>query len=147
MTMMHCWWQILVAAIAYFALGAIWFNQKVFGKAWMEGHGIVMNEEDKKKVHMGGMMFKSFLCTLIITAVICKLCCAGCMKTVEGMCMAGGIMHCIHYGLLVGIVISAAISMTYIYLMKKTKAYIVDCGYHLVGSTLAAAILGLLGCC
>ena len=33
------WWAIIVAALAYFALGAIWYSPPVFGNAWMKGIG------------------------------------------------------------------------------------------------------------
>ena len=31
------WVAVLVSAAAAFAVGAIWFSQAVFGKAWMKG--------------------------------------------------------------------------------------------------------------
>ena len=43
--------------------------------------------------------------------------------------------------------ISAAISMTYMFLMKSTNAMILDGLYHIVGSTIAACVLFALGVC
>ena len=34
------WLAVLVAAVAYFVLGAIWFAPPVFGNAWMRASGI-----------------------------------------------------------------------------------------------------------
>jgi hypothetical protein len=34
------WPAIVVATIAYFALGAVWYSPPVFGKAWMRVSGI-----------------------------------------------------------------------------------------------------------
>ena len=59
-TILHCWWQIIVAAFVYFALGAAWFNPKTFGNAWMKSHGIVRDEEKMKDTNMG-MMFGLYL--------------------------------------------------------------------------------------
>jgi hypothetical protein len=33
------WWAIIVAAVAYVALGAIWYSPPIFGNAWMKGIG------------------------------------------------------------------------------------------------------------
>src|SRR3989304_149705 len=47
------WLAVAVSAIAYFSLGAIWFNPKVFGTIWMKGHGITEpTEEEKKRMPM-----------------------------------------------------------------------------------------------
>jgi hypothetical protein len=149
MTIQHCWWQILVAAIVYFALGAVWFNPKVFGTAWANSHGIKMNDEDKKKVNMGKLFTLSFLCGLVLCAAVCIVCCAACgsMCTTDGQCVSAGIGCCLKSGLLVGLSASAAISMAYIYQMKPIAAYYTDCGYHIIGCLLAAITLHLLGCC
>jgi hypothetical protein len=140
----HCWWQIIVAAIVYFALGAIWFSPKVFGTAWMKSHGIVMDEEKKKNTNMGALMGRSFICTLIFSAAICWICCATCSaESVQSM----GLMHCIKVGFLVGLVGATSLSMAYTYQMKPRNAFLTDGFYHIVGSILAAITLHLLGCC
>lgn len=33
------YWAILVSAVAYMALGALWYSPILFGKAWMKGIG------------------------------------------------------------------------------------------------------------
>jgi uncharacterized protein DUF1761 len=144
----HCWWQVLVAAIAYFALGAVWFNPKVFGTLWMQSHGINISEEDKKKVNMGRLMGLSFICTVLMTAVICYVCCMSCC--VGDACIPGSssLGHCLKIGFMLGFgTASASISMAYLYQMKPRNAYLTDCGYHIVGSMIAAAVLHFLGCC
>lgn len=144
-SILDLWWQILLAALAYFALGAIWFNPKVFGTAWADAHGIVMNEEDKKKVNMTSLFIQTFIGTILLTTIISKLC----MMSYGGAeaCHAMGITHCIKMGLMVGVAASVAIYITYLYLMKPLKASIIDSGYHIVGCVLASCILYALGCC
>src|SRR5690554_2194405 len=115
-SILDLWWQILVAAFAYFVLGAIWFNQKVFGSAWVKAHGIVINEEDKKKVNMGTLFIQTFIGTILITSIISKLC----MLSYGGTeaCHAMGIAHCVKTGLMVGVATGVALHITYLYLMK-----------------------------
>ena len=148
MMLQHCWWQIIVAAIAYFALGAIWFNPKVLGTMWMNSHGIKFDPE-KMKEGMAMRMGLSFICTIIMTAVICFVCCIGCcsgeMCTPES---GSSLMHCIKIGFMLGAgTASMSIAMAYLYQMKPMNAYLTDCGYHSAGSMIAAAVLHFLGCC
>ena len=60
------WLAVLVAAIAYFALGAIWFSKPVFGARWIALHDININDDNAKK-GLGAIMFGSFLLTLLIS--------------------------------------------------------------------------------
>ena len=53
------WLHVLVAAIAYFALGAIWYGP-LFSKAWIRGHRINTSDPDMKK-GVAGIMIFSFL--------------------------------------------------------------------------------------
>lgn len=139
------WWQILVAAIAYFSLGAIWFNPKVFGTIWANAHGIEMDPAKRKEVNMAKLMGTAFVCTIMITTIIAKVCMMAC-GTGEA-CHAMGIMHCVKIGVLIGGAIASGIWMTYLYLMKPTNAFTTDGLYHIIGSTLAACVLYWLGVC
>ena len=38
------WLAVIVAALAYFAIGAVWYAPSVFGKAWMAAGGLAMPE-------------------------------------------------------------------------------------------------------
>src|SRR5687768_3304711 len=60
------WLAVLVAAIAYFALGAIWFSKPVFGARWVALHQINMDDPNVKK-GVGGIMFGSFMLILLIS--------------------------------------------------------------------------------
>lgn len=144
-SILHNWWQILVAAISYFALGAIWFNPKVFGTAWAKAHGMEMDPEKRKEVNMGKLMGTAFLIALLIVIIIAKVCMMSCGDGV--VCHAMGIMHCLKIGLLIGTVAASSIWMTYLYLMKPTNAFITDGAYHIVGSMLASAVMYWLGIC
>lgn len=54
---------ILVAALANFAIGAIWYTPKVMGSRWMKLNNIV--PDDTKKVNMGKVMGLAFVGTLL----------------------------------------------------------------------------------
>jgi uncharacterized protein DUF1761 len=58
-------WAILVAAIAAFILGAVWFSPALFGKAWKKANGFGANEPPKAT---GQMMLLAFVLTLVMSA-------------------------------------------------------------------------------
>ncbi len=60
------WLAVLVAAIAYFSLGALWFSKPVFGTRWVALHKINMDDPEVKK-GVGAIMFGSFLLMLLAT--------------------------------------------------------------------------------
>ena len=60
------WLAVLVAAIAYFSLGAIWFSKPVFGGKWVALHQINLNDPEAKK-GVGAIMFGSFMLMLLAT--------------------------------------------------------------------------------
>lgn len=143
-SILEIWWQILVASVAYFMLGSIWFNPKTFGTAWAKAHGVVMDPEKRKEVNMARLMGTAFLFSVMITTIIAKVCLLSCGGEA---CHAMGIIHCIKIGVLVGGAIAAAISMTYMFLMKPMNALLLDGLFHIVGSMLAASVLFALGVC
>jgi hypothetical protein len=58
-------WAILVAAIAAFVLGALWFSPAFLGKAWKRANGFGANEPPQAT---GSMMLLAFLLTLVMSA-------------------------------------------------------------------------------
>lgn len=126
------WLHIFVAAIAYFALGALWYSL-LFQKQWIRFHGINVNDPDAKK-GVGAIMLLSFVWTLVIVTALAVL--------IERMELAGGALSAVKLGLTTGFCFSAlAISMTYLYLKKPLALHIIDGLYHVVGQVVAALIL------
>ena len=60
-------WAIPVAAVAALAIGAVWYNSKVFGNVWMRESG--MTEEKMN----GTNMFKIFGLSLVFAAMLAGL--------------------------------------------------------------------------
>ena len=126
------WLAVLVAAIAYFALGALWYSP-LFGKKWIQYQNIDMNAPDVKK-GVGGIMFGSFILMLIATIGLAIL--------VERLPLMGGVMSGLKLGLVTGLLFSAtAISITYLYIKKPLGLHFIDGLYHVVGQIVAAIIL------
>jgi hypothetical protein len=125
------WLHILVAAIAYFMLGALWYSP-LFGKKWVAYQGINMNDPNIKS-GTGAIMTGSFIWMFIATI--------GLEILSERLGLLGA-MSGIKLGLLTGICFSAmAISVTYLYVKKPSGLHFIDCGYHILGQVIAAVIL------
>ncbi len=121
---------VAVSALAYFALGAVYFNSKVVGTMWMEGHKLsAPTEEDKKG--MGKMM--------AITFVYCFIACIGLgciVQIVHPMTMLVGAK----IGLLGGVFASLSLAMSYLYTKKSFQIVVIDSAYHVIGMIIASVI-------
>jgi len=61
---------VLVAAIAGFVIGFIWYSPKVFGKMWMTLSGIDKEAKEKEKKGMGKNIVFGFISTLVMSFVL-----------------------------------------------------------------------------
>jgi hypothetical protein len=129
------WLAVIVAAIAYFALGAIWYAEPVFGKAWMRSSDFQMPEGESPGA--------SFYVFPFITCLIGTV--AAAMVTAATGTDAVG--EAIVVGLVVGLGIAgSALFVTGYFDPKKPEPMVwvsITIGYHLVGLTIAAVILAL----
>jgi surface polysaccharide O-acyltransferase-like enzyme len=127
----HQWLHIFVAAIAYFALGAIWYTV-LFGKQWMQLNAIDMSNPNNQK-GVPALYFKSFVCMFIATVGIDAL--------LQHLQIANWQMG-LKLGLAVGLFFaSTAISINYVYTRKPIMLYLIDCLYQTIGLGIAGAIL------
>ena len=128
------WLAVLVAAVAYFILGALWFSKILFAPMWIKGHGINVNDPNGRK-GMGQMMFLSFIAFFII--------CIGLALLVVKMDL-NGYMSGIKLALATGICFSwMAISISHLYTKKPFSLHLIDGAYHLVGQIIATIILSV----
>src|SRR5258705_9891560 len=129
------WWAILVAALAYFILGAIWFSKPLFGTKWARLVKLDMNNPDLKK-GMGQMMASTFILIFIV--------CLGLSLVIHMVNFDDNYLYGIKLGLLTGFTFATtAVSINYVYERKPTNLYLINNGYHVVGHVLAAIILVL----
>src|SRR5438309_1250903 len=62
------WLHVLVAALGYFVLGALWYSP-LFGKRWVAYHQININAADARK-GVAAIMFGSFIWMFITSAAL-----------------------------------------------------------------------------
>jgi hypothetical protein len=125
------WIHVLVAAIAYFALGALWYSL-LFGKKWVAYQKIQMNDPDAKK-GAGTIMGVSFLFMIVATIGLAIL-----VNRLNLTLAISGLK----LGLVTGICFSAmAVSISYLYVKKPLGLHLIDDSYHILGQVIAAIIL------
>ncbi len=67
MPMQHVnWAAIVVAAIASFLLGGLWYSPALFGRAWQSANNL--SDDDLRKRSMGMVFGVSFVLTLLMAA-------------------------------------------------------------------------------
>ena len=135
------WLSVAISAIAYFALGAIWFNQKVFGTMWMKGHNIgTVTEEDKKRMPIM-MLSTLILCFIGATAMgyfsfALNSLHPGVIEDSSVQAMKGAKL-----GAIAGIGFSGiGIAMNYLYTRKSFLIIAIDASYHVIGMIITGII-------
>ena len=128
------WLAVLVAAVAYFMLGAIWYSKALFAPKWAAAVGIDMSKPDKSK-SLGMMMLASFLLIAVSCIAIALL-----VVRMDLTILSSGLK----LGAITGLCFATtAVSISFIYESRPTVLYFIDCGYHVVGHLAAAVIIVL----
>ena len=129
------WLAVLVAGIAYWALGALWYSKVLFANKWLLYTKINPNDPDAKKGM--GIMFGGSLVLMVLTAT-------GLSILVHRMDITACWMSGLKLGAITGLLFgSTAISVSYLYEKRPWGLYLINCGYTLVGNIIAAIIV----CC
>lgn len=129
------WLAVLVATIAYFVLGALWYSKALFGSKWAKLLNLDTNNPELKK-GMGGMMLSAF--------ILMALVCFGLEFIIVKINFAQEIIYGIKVGLLTGLTFAtASISINYVFERRPANLYLINNGYHVLGQVIAAIILVL----
>ncbi|HEY0030530.1 MAG TPA: DUF1761 domain-containing protein [Bacteroidia bacterium] len=121
---------ILVSAIVYFAIGALWYSPLLFSKAWVKHVG-----RTEEQLRSGSKIV--FLYTLVAEIAICFV--------TAFFIWILGTSQCVS-AIKVGLFISLGYTTTIIainnwYGQRSAKLTLIDAGYHVVGIVFAAIIL------
>ncbi len=63
------WLAILVAAVAFFALGALWYQPKVMGNKWMKAAGVDPSEASPNPWIFVGTLIAYFLMAMVLAVI------------------------------------------------------------------------------
>ena len=127
------WLAVLIGALAYFFLGAIWYSA-LFRNAWIKATGVNANDPNARK-GFAGIMIASFI-TILITSIGLAL-----IITRVG---PGGWMTGCKIGLIAGVCFSAAtICNSYLYEKRPIALSTINSLYNIVGCVLAGIIIAI----
>lgn len=132
------WFSVLLASLVPMTLGFVWYNEKVFGKAWMDSLGIT--REDAKKANMAMMFSTSFIMSFLVAFFL--------IFNVDGPGQEGqydSFGHGAFHGLLMGLMIAAPVIITNgVFEMKKWKTLLINSGYWILSLVLMGGILDVM---
>jgi len=129
------WLAVLAGAAAYWILGALWYSRMLFANPWIKAHNIKVDDPDAKK-GLGMMLVVSFILMFIASTGLGLL---------SSVLYIPDVMHAVKLGFLVGVCFCfTACAIGYVYTRKPLALYVIDGGYHLVASILAAVVIKLL---
>jgi hypothetical protein len=128
------WLAILVAALAYFAIGAVWYAPPLFGKAWAAAGGMEIPEARTRPS-------PAIYLTPLVGSVLSAIALGMLAKSTGTDTLQQGIA----LGLVVAIGFAVAISLvTAQFESQKPKPMVwgaINGGYHVVGNLVAAIIV------
>jgi hypothetical protein len=128
------WLAIIVAAVAAFAIGALWYSPVLFARQWMAAHGHTPEKMAAMQSSMGKTYAFSFVTYVIMAMVIALLMgLTGANSMMQGIVLA--VLAWLGFGFTIGL-------NTNLYSDKPTAAFMIDAGYQLVHVIVMGAIIG-----
>lgn len=125
------WLSVLVATVAAFAIGALWYSPVLFGNIWQKELGI--SSEEIEGANMPAIFGTSFVLNFIAALVLE-------MFLGQAATVAAGFAA----GLLVGVAwVATAIGTNYLFARKSFKLFLIDAGYFVVFYPVMGIILGV----
>ena len=127
------WLGVLVGALALFVLGGVWFTA-LFGKAYRRELGVAEPAEGESPLPPGPALGKALLGQFIAGLVI-----AFALAWLIGNSSAG---HGALVGLVVGVLVAAAVTQLYQFEGRSLRHLLINCGYLILGITAVGAVIG-----
>jgi hypothetical protein len=128
------WLAIVLGALAFFAVGAVWYTV-LFGKAWLRLVGL-SDEQLKSGANMPLIFALCFLLELLVVTMLGHLFASLQPSDRAKMMISTG------FGLTI---MSPAIGITYLYMRKPLKLFLIDAGHFVVGMAAVGVVFVLLG--
>ncbi|WP_222950479.1 DUF1761 domain-containing protein [Sphingomonas sp. JC676] len=129
------WLAIVVAALAGFMVGGIWYGP-LFGKAWMKARGL-SEEQLKSGANMPLIFGTTFVLNLVAAFMLDHL-----YQTYDAPV---GLHHSLVIASIIGVgFIATSIGVNYLFSRMPRALFLIDAGYWIVIYLVMGAIFGLL---
>ena len=128
-------WAVLVASLAFWALGALWYSPVLFGKRWQKEVGF--NEGEIKHMNMVKVFGTSFVLMLFMVWALNFVINSHKPEDVD---LARGLC----YGVFTGFFFSTlTMGINYLYQRRSIVLWLIDGFYMILGLGIAGMILGV----
>ena len=128
------WLAVVVATLAFFAVGAIWYTA-LFGKIWQREVGL-SDEQLTGGRNMILIMGTCFVLEFIVCLTVGHM--------FDFLAPSDRAKMMIAVGLALG-VMAPAIGISYLYLRKPLKLFLIDAGHFVAGMAAVGEVFVLLG--
>ena len=130
------YWAVLVAGLASFFIGGLWYSPALFESAWMSANGYAPEQVRQMQTALGAMGFgTTFLTYVAVAFVFALLVTALNVSTVGGGLALGALVW-------FGFVATTGLAVT-LFSDKPVGAWLIDAGFQLVFLLLTGLILAL----
>ena len=127
-------WAVLVAAVATFMLGGLWYSPLLFAKQWVASHGYTPEQLEAMKGTAAKAYGLSFLCWLVMALMLAVL---------IGRFGLDSAMGGMKLGVVCWVGFSATVGLSAVLFSgKKFATWFIDGGYQLASVIVMGAILG-----
>ena len=128
------WLAVIVATLAYFLLGAVWYAQAVFGKAWQRSSGITVEPDQRP----GAAFYIIPLITCFLSTLATAMIAATTGSSTVGDAIVLGVVVAVGYA-----VALTLLDATFSNRPQAGAYFSIAAGYHLVGLVGVALIVTL----
>ena len=126
---------VLVAALAAFVLGALWYSPALFARQWVAAHGYTPEQVAAMRQGTAGKYAVSFLCFLVMAWVMAVLIDRMGILSALGGVKLGGILW---------LGFAAALGLNaHVYSNKRFAAFAIDAAYQLIFLVVMGVILAV----
>lgn len=124
------WIAVLLASVAAFAIGSVWYSPVLFSKVWQKE--VKLSDQDIKGSNMA-LIFGLAFVLMFISALVLDI-----FLPREATALIGMIA-----GLLVSVAwIATALGVNYLFARRSFKLFLIDAGYYVVFFAVMGLILG-----
>ena len=128
------WIAVIVAALASFLLGGLWYSPVLFGKAWQRETGL--SDETLKQGNMAKIFGLSFILALLAAWNFANF-----LGPRPSLAFGAGV------GASAGLLwVAGSFGINYLFERKSLKLFLINGGYHTIQFAIIGAVLALLPC-
>jgi len=125
-------WAVIVAAVVFFALGAVWYN--VFSKPWLDGIGKTVEQIMKENGGSPMPYVIGFIAILVMCYTLGWIVQKGMQPTAGNGALTGATVA---FG-----IVGATLALNYGFEARGLTLWLINAGYVFIGLVIAGAIIG-----